>query len=166
MRPQENHHTRQQAHMKIISEEKNPKGKTEYTKIKPQGKQLAGNYSHRRIILEDNHEKGKTPQRTNTPKLGRQFCTCLCFTKYTIIKTSLLETTSLGRGEAPFPFRRAPGGLAVRRYRVRFHHAAAAAQSYRGSCELPASLASNGRRDALATTSRSHGRHQARPARE
>ena len=40
----------------------------------------------------------------------------------------------------------------MRRYWVRFHHAAAAAQSYRGSCELPASLASNGRRDALATT--------------
>ena len=57
---------------------------------------------------------------------------------------------SHGRGEAPFPFRRAPGGLAMRRYRVRFHHAAAAAQSYRGSCELPASLASNGLRDALA----------------
>ena len=69
---------------------------------------------------------------------------------------------SYGRGEAPFPFRRAPGGLAMRRYRVRFHHAAAAAQSYRGSCELPASPASKAWRDALATTSRSHSRHQAR----
>ena len=58
-----------------------------------------------------------------------------------------------GRGEVPFPFRRAPGGLAMRRYRVRFHHAAAAAQSYRRSYELPASLANNGQRDALATTS-------------
>ena len=50
----------------------------------------------------------------------------------------------------------------MRRYRVRFHHAAAAAQSYRGSCELPASPASKGWRDALATTFRSHSRHQAR----
>jgi hypothetical protein len=50
----------------------------------------------------------------------------------------------------------------MRRYRVRFHHAAAAAQSYRGSCELPASPASKGWRDALATTFLSHSRHQAR----
>ena len=55
-----------------------------------------------------------------------------------------------------FPFRRAPGGLAMQRCWV-LHHAAAAAQSYCGSCELPASLASNGRRDTLATTSQSHG---------
>ena len=61
-----------------------------------------------------------------------------------------------GRGEALLSFRRAPRGLALRRYRVRFHHATAVAQSYRGSFGLPASLASKSKRDALAAAPQLH----------
>ena len=43
-----------------------------------------------------------------------------------------------GRGEAPLSFRRAPRGLALRRFRVRLHHATAVAQSYRGDFGSPA----------------------------
>ena len=54
-----------------------------------------------------------------------------------------------GRGEALLSFRRAPRGLALRRVRVRLHHAKAIAQSYRGSFGLPALLAGGGKKDAL-----------------
>ena len=58
-----------------------------------------------------------------------------------------------GRGEAPLSFRRAPRGLAMRRYRVGIHHATAVAQSYPGGFRPPVLAAGDGSKDALAATS-------------
>ena len=79
-----------------------------------------------------------------------------CTDLYVLMLQQHLMCCRSGRGEAPLSFRRAPRGLAVRRYRVRFHHATAVAQSYRGSFGLPASLASKSKRDALAAVLQLH----------
>ena len=79
----------------------------------------------------------------------RSRCTDLC----TRILQQHLICCRSGRGEALLSFRRAPRGLALRRYRVRFHHATAVAQSYRGDFGSPASTAGDSSGDALAVHS-------------
>ena len=69
-------------------------------------------------------------------KSNVRFCYQICDKKH-----STWVTLSRCRGEAHFPFRCAPRRLVMRRYQVRFHHAAATAHSQRGKCKLPASPA-------------------------
>ena len=58
-----------------------------------------------------------------------------------------------GRGEALLSFRRAPRGLALRRYRVGCHRAIMIAQSYPGDFGSPAFAADDSNEDALAVHS-------------